>query len=777
MLELVMTAEKKGKVGLLPYQNYLVRQVVTELADDIKHDSASVPTKGRTAGAYKKFALYMGSIDPKIAALRGIQAVLGALFRTGGADLPQPIYNKAAYAAGKAIYAEYLMRHFKQLNPQIFNSLQREYDKAMTRDERHLLAAFRAKYKNEGYDFPVWDFGDIESVGMYIMNRLVAHNFIESWSATERKRGKAHTVRYCRLAEHLRSASLEIMQAVSEAPRVAGALIEKPLDWDAATNGGGGYHSTDMQRLMPYAVQGPGPKPVAPAVIETLNYLQGQGWRINEQVLKAVTVWAPRRDFGDVVALDPGPFPEFVEDFTPEQKKHWKGQARQWYTDKKTRAVKHARCYKALSEARELLQYPTIWFAYYADFRGRLYTRSASVSPQGSDLEKGLLMMENGKPFDSASSERWFKIHGANKWGLDKKTLDERVQWVEENHELIIHMGSAPEYHPEWLDAESPVQFLAWAVEYAAWARHPAGFVSHLPLGQDGTCNGLQNFSALMRDEVGGRATNLLDGPTPRDIYNDVACRTTELLAAMDQAGMAGSWLRHGINRKITKRTTMTLPYGCTRFACSGFINDDYLVKEEPPEFDKKDYGQAANFLSHVVWRALDDVVVKAREVMEWLKGWAKHAAANGHAVSWVAPSGLLVRSEYDRMAKVKIKSVAFKTEIRLYKPEEGKPDLTKIANAVAPNFVHSLDASHLSRVVLRCKAEGITLVCIHDDYGTHACDTERLHRIIREEFVAMYTGLTILEDMARITGYEVSPPAPGTLDLNEVLKSTYFFA
>ena len=774
LLEQVLTAEKNGNVGSLPYQNYLVRQEIDLLVEDITKDAG----RNGGAGAYKKFAQYLGTIDPKIAALRAIQAVLETLFKSGGADIPQPIYKAAAYAAGKAVYAEYLMRHFKQLSPKIFNSLVREYDKAMTRDERHLLAAFKAKFDNEGFTYPTWDFGDVENVGMYLVGRMVGHGFLESWTATERRKGKAYTVRYLLLAQHLRSASLEIMNVIANAPRVAGALIEPPKDWSADSNGGGGFHTPEMQRLMPYAVQSVGPKPVSPTVIQSLNILQQRQWRISRPVLEAVRFLSLKRDFGDVVSADPGPKPEYNEAFTPEQKAEWKGKARSWYTDKKTRAVKHRRAQKVFLDAQELAAYPTIWFAYYADFRGRKYARSSSVSPQGSDLEKGVIHLAEGRPIRTEAGLKWFKVHGANKWGLDKETLENRVKWVDENHEFILSIGREPQAYLGWADADTPVQFLAWAIEYAGYHDSPAAFVSRIPLGQDGTCNGLQNFSALMYDPVGGSAVNLTPSDAPRDIYADVAQRVMELLREKPQDKLRDAWLAHGVNRKITKRTTMTLPYGCTRFACSTFVNDDYLVRERPKEFDPADYGEAANYLSNIIWRALDDVVVKAREVMEWLKGWAKHAAANGYPVAWTAPNGLRVVSEYQRMKMVQVKSVAFRqTVIKLYKPDDGTPDLTKIANAVAPNFVHSLDASHLDRVVLRAHAEGMHPVTIHDDFGVHADDTERFHQIIREEFVAMYRDNTILLDMAHATGYGKPPPAVGTLSLDLVLKSPYFFA
>jgi DNA-directed RNA polymerase len=322
------------------------------------------------------------------------------------------------------------------------------------------------------------------------------------------------------------------------------------------------------------------------------------------------------------------------------------------------------------------------------------------------------------------------------------------------------------------------VQFLAWVLEYAEWSRDPAGFVSRLPVSLDGTCNGLQNFSALLRDEVGGKAVNLIDGPKPNDIYADVARRATELLYSMPASRLRDAWLAHGLNRKVTKRTTMTLPYGCTRYACSEFIAKDYLEVERPKEIALGDYGEAANFLSHVVWAAIGDVVIKAREAMEWLQGWATHAAKNGHRVQWTSPSGLRVTSEYEKERRKEVKSVAFKTRITLYAPEHGKMDVRRIANAVAPNYVHSLDAAHLARVVNAAHKHGMTIAAIHDDFGVHAADTAAFGRIVREEFIRMYSDpAASLQALADATGYDVPPPAPGMLDLNNIAESTYFFA
>lgn len=773
LLASVMQAEKAGNTTVLPYVNFLVRQVITELAGRIREDAA---TNGG-AGAYKKFATYLGSLDPMIVALRAIQSVIGVLLSNDAADTPQPIAKKLAYATGRAVYLEYLMTHFAKLSPPLFNTLVREHHRTMTSDERRVIKVFKARYMQEGYEFPTWPHGDVEQVGHYLLQQLKSLAFIEMWNKVDRVRGKPKVQQYVVLAEDVRSSGLDLMERLADAPRLSGPLIEPPLPWDAETNTGGGFHTPELQRMMAYAIQGAGIREIPDANIEAINYLQSIAWQINTPVLEAVRAVSLTHDIGrDIVSPDPGPMPEFTGE-TPEEKRAWKRRAREWYTDKKVRAVRHRRVQKAYREATELAGHSEIWFAYYADFRGRVYSRAGGISPQGTDLERGLIRFAGGKPMASTEAVWWFKAHGASKYGLDKISFENRVRWVDEQHEALLAIAADPVGNRGWAEADSPVQFLSWALEYGAWCADPVGFVSHLPISLDGTCNGLQNFSALLRDEVGGKAVNLIDGPKPNDIYADVAARAVEILELMPPSPHRDAWLAHGLNRKVTKRTTMTLPYGCTRFACAEFIVKDYLEAEKPPQIALADYGDAGNFLSHVVWSAIGDIVVKAREAMEWLKGWAVDASKRGLRVEWTTPTGLLVRSEYLKERMVRIESVAFKTRLRLFRPDLDKPDHRRIANAVAPNFVHSLDAAHLTRVLNAAQRRGMTVAAIHDDFGAHAADTAEFSRLIREEFVRMYSDSSILQTLADATGYTVPPPEPGLLDLNNILTSRYFFA
>jgi DNA-directed RNA polymerase len=523
-------------------------------------------------------------------------------------------------------------------------------------------------------------------------------------------------------------------------------------------------------------------------------------WKINGQMLDAIRDVARHFDMEEILSQAEYPAPAKpdwlfgdlkAEDMTPPQLEefiHWKRQKAEWFTQMKLRGTKYGRFYTATTVADKFRVFPSIYFVYFADFRGRLYAQTTGVSPQGSDMQKALLHFAVGKSLDTLEAERWFAIHGANKWGYDKVSLDDRVVWVQDRRELICSFADDPISNRGWQDADSPLQFLAWCFEYASWQRCPHTFVSRIAIGMDGSCNGLQNFSAMLRDEVGGKATNLVPAAKPNDIYQMVADVTALRLRQAEPdlrhnkegdllPSFRDMWLAHGMNRSLVKRSVMTLPYGSTRYSCADFIVADYLKAGKATEFAKPEYGAAARYLSHFVWDAIAEVVVKAREAMAWLQGAARRIIGEGGAeIAWTVPSGFPVFQQYQEQENHRIRTnLCGNAFLRVYVDTE-EPDSARHKNGVAPNFIHSYDASHLALTTVAAAVEGMSLAMIHDDYGTHAADAAKLYRIIREVFVAMYEGCSPLEDFAASYGLP-SPPTKGTLDLKAVLSSPYFFS
>ncbi|CAF3558790.1 unnamed protein product, partial [Rotaria sp. Silwood2] len=77
------------------------------------------------------------------------------------------------------------------------------------------------------------------------------------------------------------------------------------------------------------------------------------------------------------------------------------------------------------------------------------------------------------------------------------------------------------------------------------------------------------------------------------------------------------------------------------------------------------------------------------------------------------------------------------------------RPNNNKQKNAFPPNFVHSLDSTHMMMTALQCARNGITFVSVHDSFWTHACDVDRLSQYCREQFVSLHKE-PLLEILSR---------------------------
>ena len=131
----------------------------------------------------------------------------------------------------------------------------------------------------------------------------------------------------------------------------------------------------------------------------------------------------------------------------------------------------------------------------------------------------------------------------------------------------------------------------------------------------------------------------------------------------------------------------------------------------------------------------------------------------------------------------------------RKYPKYTSELDAGEQANAIAPNFVHSFDSSHLQFSVLAADEEGITnFLVIHDSFATDCMKAGRFNMIIREQFVEMYSTvdyinkfhqdcemqLSEFDDEGDMLNYiELATPkeSRGNFDINQVLESEYFFS
>ena len=789
-------AEDQGRAHQNPYAKELFREYVLPLAESIKSD-----TEAKRAGRRQAHVMLLSGLDPEAVSFLAIRTAVSNLLAA------KPVnHHSLAYAMGSTVHNELVLSQLQHEAPELYRTLAQDFGRRMSKSERHRMTVFVMQAKKAGIDITKWDIGSREQVGFYLLGLLESAGLLVLGS--ELRKGYKYTHREVHLAPEVVERIDKIKAYVSVTMPIFGPCVEPPLDWDYEVVGG--YHTHFMQRANRSLVHGRrsarmlGQTTNMPVVYAAVNALQRTAWAVNVRMLNTVLAVAKEFSTKEIVSLADTPAPAkpewLKEDWTkapkeewPEPRlaefKQWKRETTEWHTQRKLMGARYARFYSCTRTADMFKDYPAIYFVHFADSRGRLYPLTTGLSPQGSDLSKALIHFSKAKPLTDSNAVLWFHVQGANKWGFDKATLEERMAWVVERSDMLCTFADDPINNQGWLEAGDPLQFLAWCFEYAEFVRNPDTFVSHLPISMDGSCNGLQNLSAMFRDEVGGAATNLTNNKVMRDIYADVAAAATKRLAAMeltgDEATMRDKWIAHGISRKAVKRSVMTTPYGVTERTATLYVVDDYLRENLGPTFDPSEYRKAAQLLMSAVWPAIGDVVVKGREAMDWLRKSArtimkerKKDDETSETIQWQTPSGFPACQDYYETEMHRINTwLHGPVKIAVYS-ETSEPDAARHANGLAPNFVHSLDAAHLHLTTADAWANGIdSLAMIHDDYGTHAADAQLLYDTLRKQFVAMYLAFDPAEAFAAKYPCVAAPPAKGALDIMDVLESKFFFS
>lgn len=575
-------------------------------------------------------------------------------------------------------------------------------------------------------------------------------------------------------------------------------MIETPVTRVSTIEGG--FYSKEMSSLTPLVKRRKRElkDTVVPRVNDAINKAQSVPYTVNTQVYQVV-IELMQKDIAPSFPPVPDPVVFPLDNYdkataSPDEQaivKEYAISKADYETSKSSTQGKRLSFKAAVDVARELLNQKTrlgvdkFWYTWTVDFRGRLYPATVALSPQGADIDKSLLLFYKGKTLGSRG-ERWLAIHGANVYGNDKVSLDDRYKWVLDNEEFILNVAEYPiDTVQDWGIADKPYQFLAFCFEWANYRREGQGYKSRLPIAVDGSCNGIQNYSAMLRDPVGAKATNLTDSELPADIYGEVAkVLEGKLLGIVergeDDNGYATMWLSHGINRKLTKRQVMTLPYGSTMFSCKDYT---YQYAKEYATDLFSTPGEAIKpsaWLSKLLWESIGEVVVKGREAMDWLTKCASVVAKTGQDLVFYTPLGLPVIFSYRERSAIEVTTRFEGIQHKLRTGEyNDTPNIHKTRNAIAPNFVHAMDATHLMMTLTTFQHD---MLPVHDSYATHACDVDELGHVVRSEFYNLYTDydplLQLKQDLEELSGEELPPPPDkGDFNLKEVLRSTYFFS
>ncbi|XP_056629610.1 DNA-directed RNA polymerase, mitochondrial [Diorhabda sublineata] len=585
-------------------------------------------------------------------------------------------------------------------------------------------------------------------------------------------------------------------------------MVCPPIPWISTEIGGYLISPCDVIRLPTQAtsqrdkLKEVGEQQLYPS-LDALNQLASVPWKVNQKVLDVIlevfnnggssTLDVPEPSW----SLTPPPFPSADTD---KSERYQLFRQRMQYRRKKAEMYSlWCDCLYRLSLANHFRD-TIFWLPHNMDFRGRVYPVPPHLNHLGSDLARSMLVFAEPRPLGPHGLD-WLKIHLINLTGLKKnESVNERLRYANEIIDKILDSAEKPlTGNRWWAESDEPWQTLACCMEIAKVLRSPdpEQFLSHFPIHQDGSCNGLQHYAALGRDSGGAFSVNLTPSEKPQDVYSAVVTLVEQQRAKDAANGIEIAKVLEGfIKRKVIKQTIMTTVYGVTRFGARLQIARQL---KDIDEFPKESVWAASSYLTSRTFESLRTMFTSTREIQDWFTECARLISSVGSQhVEWITPLGLPIVQPYFKYRK----APSGPTYESYIMDKYEKPNVMKQKNAFPPNFIHSLDSSHMMLTSLNCERAGITFVSVHDCYWTHPSTVHIMNKICREQFVALHSE-PILEDLSKFLwnkfSYDQSEfsgdgsvgdltkmklnrilrhlPKRGDFDINQVLKSIYFFS
>jgi DNA-directed RNA polymerase len=289
-------------------------------------------------------------------------------------------------------------------------------------------------------------------------------------------------------------------------------------------------------------------------------------------------------------------------------------------------------------------------------------------------------------------------------------------------------------------------------------------------VAQDGTCNGLQHYAALGGDPEGARQVNLEPSDKPQDVYTGVAELVKKQIEEDLKAGNEYAKLLQGhITRKVVKQSVMTNVYGVTFVGARAQIQNQL---KDNPAIPREKQLLCASYVAHLVFASIKEVFTGATDIQHWLALSARMISRSVSPAQYQHlqdhSNGKLSESKNPhirRKGKVEfMTSVVWTTPLRMaivqpYRQESSvvvQTNLQKVyisdpsaidqvnsrkqMTAFPPNFIHSLDATHMLLSAAECAEQGLTFASVHDSFWTHPNNVDDLNRILRDAFIKLHS-------------------------------------
>ena len=229
-----------------------------------------------------------------------------------------------------------------------------------------------------------------------------------------------------------------------------------------------------------------------------------------------------------------------------------------------------------------------------------------------------------------------------------------------------------------------------------------------------------------------------------------------------------------------TLTTTTTTTTTLSIFVSSVYTH--FQLEEKGHDVDEIEHEihSACSYLAKITMGVISQAFTGASENQNWLTTCAKLISEQRHPIAWVSPIGVPVIQPYRRSQSHTV--ITLLQSVILADNSDDLP-INKRGQITAfpPNYVHSLDSSHMILTALEMDRRGLAFSAVHDSFWTHPCDVDEMNEALRDTFIELYDQ-PLLERLKRtweiryptITFPDI--PEKGKLDLNVIKDAPYFF-
>lgn len=645
-----------------------------------------------------------------------------------------------------------------------------------------------------------------ESVWRFIEVVVEGSTFLSTKSVKEKVGGITQTkVSYqCDLPSKIKE-ELTILSCFAFFPE---PMIEKPVDWSFENGELVGGYKTYQYQLVRFRGEVDYNK-YSENIFKTANSIQNVPWRVNKEMVKVVKKELVFPNIDDFVKVQYPTIDEEIwtvdeESLDDEQKEINLNLKQEYFKEveiykaEKSDYESEVGKYRAIKLALEIAElyegYDEIYFPHSYDFRGRIYPIPVGLSPQGSDTVKCMIDYKEGQVLTDRGVE-WAYAYLASLFGDDKLEFSERVK---RGKGLI---------NEDWKLADEPYQFLSHQLELKKLEENRNyEFKGRIHL--DACNSGSQFTSAMTGDLDGCIATNVTPsitktGQDRQDAYILVSKKaltiTNSLLNKADTERKEELTFFRDLlvskGRKVCKTPVMVSNYGGTEGGRSELVWDILRELKVDRSFITK--SNAALF-SKIIGQSIVGVLHGGKAFESYIHQMSSVLTKVNKPTTWTTSDGFhVVHVKKKEGQGTQISCLlpgSRKVTTLLKKRYLNEVSARKMKSAISPNFVHSLDAELLRRVLLRTVEEGILNTdWIHDSFGCLPNDIDRLLEITKTEFIKLMESKP-LESLDKELRQQVESSKPNDkllsnikipnlsksnkqLDLNLVMKSDWFFS